>query len=95
MDAALTANQRYKIYKRNGGELNFTGWLNTIGGLGFGLDYIENDVQQTFNTKPVTNPLNSNVMMHKTVLGIPVKTLVIGAAVVGAGLLVYHLMKKK
>ena len=81
----LSANQRYKQYKRNGGTMSFANFINTEG---------INSTIITDNSSFLNNPINSTVM-NKTVLGVPVKTLAIGAGVIVAGVIIYHMFKKK
>lgn len=90
LDKKLTANQLFKIYKDEGGTLNFSEWLTR---------------EKTKGVFPLNGSLNEEVQktivkvkkedMNKTVLGFPVKTLVIVGGVIVAAIIVSKLMKKK
>lgn len=85
----LTANQLYKIYKSEGGTLNFSEWLTR---------------EKTKGVFPLNDNLNSEVQkiitkekkkdMNKTVLGFPVRTLVIVGVVIVGAIVVSRMMKK-
>jgi hypothetical protein len=89
LEKKLTANQLYKIYKDEGGTLNFSGWLNR---------------EKTKGIFPLNGNLNEEVQriilkekkedMDKTVLGFPVKTLVIVGVVIIGAIVVSKYVKK-
>jgi len=89
LEKKLTANQLYKIYKDEGGTLNFSGWLNR---------------EKTKGVFPLNGNLNEEVQriilkekkedMDKTVLGFPVKTLVIVGVVIIGAIVVSKYVKK-
>lgn len=89
LDKTLTANQLYKIYKEEGGTLNFSGWLNR---------------EKTKGIFPLNGQLNEEVQkvikqdknedMDKTVLGFPVKTLVLVGVVIVGAIVVSKMLKK-
>jgi hypothetical protein len=84
LDKKLTANQLYKIYKEEGGTLNFSEWLNREKAKGvFPINAQVNDEVNNFlaNQKSASD-------MKKTVLGFPVSTLLI-ASVIIIGAVVY------
>lgn len=86
----LTANQLYKIYKGEGGTLNFSEWLTR---------------EKTKGVFPLNDNLNSEVQkvikkqkrkeMNKTVLGFPVTTLIIVGVVIVGAIVVSRMMKKQ
>lgn len=90
LDKTLTANQLFKIYKEEGGTLNFSEWLTR---------------EKTKGVFPLNGSLNEEVQktikkvkkqdMDKTVLGFPVKTLVIVGGVIVAAIIISKMMKKK
>lgn len=85
----LTANQLYRLYKDNGGNLNFSDWLNREKAKGvYPLNSnISNDI--IMSIEEIKNQEN----MKKTILGFPVSVLVItGVIIVGA--IVYTKYKK-
>ena len=85
----LTANQLFKIYKDEGGTLNFSGWLTREKTKGiFPLNGKLNDEVQT----ELSNLKNKD--MNKTVLGFPLKTLVIVGGVIVAAIVISRMMKK-
>jgi hypothetical protein len=85
-----TANQLFKIYKEDGGTLNFSGWLSR---------------EKKKGVFPLNQNLNEEVYMAlnglkedrgsgKTILGFPKSTLIIvGVIIVGA--IVYSQVVKK
>jgi hypothetical protein len=89
LEKKLTANQLYKIYKDEGGTLNFSGWLNR---------------EKTKGVFPLNGSLNEEVQkvilkqkkedMDKTILGFPVKTLVIVGVVIIGAIVVSKYVKK-
>lgn len=89
LDKTLTANQLYKIYKEEGGTLNFSGWLNR---------------EKTKGIFPLNGQLNEEVQkvikqdknedMDKTVLGFPVKTLLLVGVVIVGAIVVSKMLKK-
>lgn len=90
LEKELTANQLYKIYKDEGGTLNFSGWLNR---------------EKTKGIFPLNGNLNEEIQkvivkekkedMNKTVLGFPVKTLVVVGVVIIGAIVVAKYIKKK
>lgn len=90
LDKTLTANQLFKSYKEEGGTLNFSEWLTR---------------EKTKGVFPLNGSLNEEVQktivkvktkdMDKTVLGFPVKTLVIVGGVIVAAIIISKMMKKK
>lgn len=89
LDKKLTANQLFKIYKDEGGTLNFSDWLTR---------------EKTKGVFPLNGNLNDEVQktiskvkkeeMDKTVLGFPVKTLVVVGGVIVLAIIVSRYMKK-
>ena len=90
IEKKLTANQLYKIYKDEGGTLNFSEWLTREKTKGvFPLNgSLNNEVQKT-----IVKTKNEN--MNKTVFGMPVKTLVYVGVVIVAAVVISKMMKKK
>lgn len=91
LEKKLTANQLYKIYKDEGGTKTFSEWLTR---------------EKTKGVFPLNSGVNEEVKknieivntenMNKTVLGFPVKTLVIvGVVIVGAVIVSTYLKKKQ
>jgi hypothetical protein len=90
LDQKLTANQLYKIYKEDGGTLNFSEWLTR---------------EKTKGVFPLNSGLNEEInltlnklkpkKMDKTVLGLPVKTLYIVGGVILLAVVARQIMKKK
>jgi hypothetical protein len=90
LDKKLTANQLFKIYKDEGGTLSFSEWLTR---------------EKTKGIFPLNGSLNEEVQktivktkkedMNKTVLGFPVRTLVIVGGVIVAAIIISKVMKKK
>jgi hypothetical protein len=90
LEKKLTANQLYKIYKDEGGTLNFSGWLNR---------------EKTKGIFPLNGELNEEVQrliikekkedMNNTILGFPVRTLVIVGVVIVGAIVVSKYYKKK
>jgi hypothetical protein len=80
LDKKLTANQLYKLYKEEGGVLNFSEWLTREKSKGvFPLNVQVNEEINNVITE------QKNKEMRKTILGFPVSTLVIaGVIIVGA-----------
>lgn len=89
LDKKLTANQLFKIYKDEGGTLIFSDWLTR---------------EKTKGVFPLNGNLNEEVQktivkvkkeeMDKTVLGFPVKTLVVVGGVIVLAIIVSRYMKK-
>jgi hypothetical protein len=90
LEKKLTANQLYKIYKDEGGTLNFSNWLNR---------------EKTKGIFPLNGELNEEIQkliskekkedMNKTVLGFPVRTLVIVGVVIIGAIVVSKYIKNK
>ena len=90
LEKKLTANQLYKIYKDEGGTLNFSNWLTR---------------EKTKGVFPLNGSLNDEVQkviikekkedMNKTVLGFPVRTLVIVGVVIIGAIVVSKYLKNK
>ena len=90
LEKKLTANQLYKIYKDEGGTLNFSNWLTR---------------EKTKGVFPLNGSLNDEVQkviikekkedMNKTVLGFPVRTLVIVGVVIIGAIVVSKYVKNK
>lgn len=86
----LTANQLFKIYKDDGGTLNFSEWLTR---------------EKTKGVFPLNEALNAEVKktlskvkekdMGKTVLGFPVRTLVITGAIIATAVIVSIYLKNR
>ena len=80
LDKKLTANQLYKLYKEEGGVLNFSEWLTREKAKGvFPLNVQVNE--------EINNVINNQKSkdMNKTILGFPISTLLIaGVIIVGA-----------
>jgi hypothetical protein len=92
LDKTLTANQLFKIYKEDGGTLNFSEWLTRektkgIFPLNDGLNQEINLTLNKFKTKEKD--------MGKTVLGMPVKTLYIVGGIILLAVVARQIMKKK
>jgi hypothetical protein len=86
----LTANQLYKIYQNDGGTLNFSDWLTREKTKGiFPLNGVLNEEVQETLKKVKTKEVN------KTILGFPVRTLVIAGAVIAVAVGVSIYLKKK
>lgn len=90
VEKELTANQLYKIYKDEGGTLNFSNWLTREKTKGvFPLNGVLNEeVQKVIK-------IDKNEDMNKTVLGFPIKTLVLVGVVIVGAIVVSKLIKKK
>lgn len=90
LDKKLTANQLFKIYKDEGGTLAFSEFLTR---------------EKTKGVFPINSKLNEEVQktfekskkedMRKTVLGFPVRTLVIVGGIIVAAVIVSQIIKKK
>jgi hypothetical protein len=90
LEKKLKANQLYKIYKDEGGTLNFSNWLNR---------------EKTKGIFPLNGELNEEIQkliskekkedMTKTVLGFPVRTLVIVGVVIIGAIVVSKYIKNK
>lgn len=91
LDKKLTANQLYKIYKDEGGTKTFSEWLTR---------------EKTKGVFPLNGEVNEEVQktikqvkekdMNRTILGFPVRTLVIvGVVIVGAVIVSTYLKKKQ
>lgn len=90
LEKKLTANQLYKIYRSEGGTKTFSEWLTR---------------EKTKGVFPLNGEVNEEVQkniqsvkpekMNRTVLGFPVKTLVIVGAVIVGAVIVSTLVKKK
>ncbi len=92
LDKTLTANQLFKIYKEDGGTLNFSEWLTRektkgVFPLNDGLNQEINLTLNKFKTKEKD--------MEKTVLGMPVKTLYIVGGIILLAVVARQIMKKK
>ena len=86
----LSANQLYKIYQNDGGTLNFSDWLTREKTKGiFPLNGVLNEEVQETLKKVKTKEVN------KTILGFPVRTLVIAGAVIAVAIGVSIYLKKK
>jgi hypothetical protein len=92
LDKTLTANQLFKIYKEDGGTLNFSEWLTREKTKGiFPLnDELNQEINLTLN-KFKTKEKD----MGKTVLGMPVKTLYIVGGIILLAVVARQIMKKK
>jgi hypothetical protein len=92
LDKKLTANQLFKIYKEDGGTLNFSEWLTREKTKGiFPLnDELNQEINLTLN-KFKTKEKD----MGKTVLGMPVKTLYIVGGIILLAIVARQIMKKK
>lgn len=91
VEKKLTANQLYKIYKDEGGTKTFSEWLTREKTKGiFPLNgEVNEEVQKTIKTFKSDD-------MNRTVLGFPVKTLVIvGVLIAGAVVASYYIRKKQ
>lgn len=90
LEKKLTANQLYKIYKDEGGTLTFSDWLTR---------------EKTKGVFPLNGSMNEEIQttlkkvkkedMGKTIMGFPVRTLVIAGAVIVAAVVVAKLIRKK
>lgn len=90
LDKKLTANQLYKSYRDEGGTLGFSDWLTREKTKGvFPINgNLDKEVKETIGTmKKKTEP-------PKTILGLPVRTIVITGAVIIAAVVISKLMKK-
>jgi hypothetical protein len=92
LDKTLTANQLFKIYKEDGGTLNFSEWLTREKTKGiFPLnDELNQEINLTLN-KFKTKEKD----MGKTVLGMPVRTLYIVGGIILLAVVARQIMKKK
>lgn len=90
LDKKLTANQLYKNYRDEGGTLGFSDWLTREKTKGvFPINgTLDKEVKETIGIMKRKNSA------PKTVLGLPVSTLVITGAVIVAAIVVTRLMKK-
>lgn len=86
----LSANQLYKIYQTDGGTLTFSEWLTREKTKGvFPLNgALNEEVQKTLKTVKIEK-------MNKTILGFPVRTLVIAGAVIAIAVVASIYLKKK
>lgn len=84
----MTANQLFKVYKDEGGTLNFSQWLTREKAKGV----LEPTVNLNEELKDV---LTKNEDMNKTVLGFPVSTLVIVGVVIVGAIVVSKVIKKR
>lgn len=90
LEKKLTANQLYKIYKDEGGTLTFSDWLTR---------------EKTKGVFPLNGNLNDDIQttlkkvkkedMDKTILGFPVKTLVITGAIIIAAVVIARVIRNK
>ncbi len=92
LEKTLTANQLFKIYKEDGGTLNFSEWLTRektkgVFPLNDGLNQEINLTLNKFKTKEKD--------MGKTILGMPVKTLYIVGGIILLAVVARQIMKKK
>ena len=90
LEKKLTANQLYKIYKEEGGTKTFSEWLTREKTKGvFPLNgEVNEEVQKSIKTVKEDD-------MNKTVLGFPVKTLVIVGAIIVGAIAISAYMKNK
>jgi hypothetical protein len=90
LEKKLTANQLYKIYKDEGGTKTFSDWLTR---------------EKTKGIFPINSQLSDEVNekifkikseeMSNTVLGFPIRTLVIAGAIIVVGIIAAQVIKKK
>lgn len=90
LDKKLTANQLYKIYKDEGGTKTFSEWLTR---------------EKTKGIFPINSELNDEVNksivkikeqeMSNSILGFPVRTLVIAGAIIVVAVIASQVIKKK
>ena len=90
LEKKLTANQLFKEYKDEGGTLNFSDWLTR---------------EKTKGIFPINANLNQEVgrklidlkqeEMNKTVLRLPVSTLLIAGGVIIVAIVAVNVLKKK
>jgi hypothetical protein len=84
----MTANQLFKAYKDEGGTLNFAQWLNREKAKGV--------LEPTVNLNDeIKDALTKNEDMNKTVLGLPIGTLVLVGVVIVGAIVVANVMKKR
>lgn len=90
LDKKLTANQLYKNYRDEGGTLGFSDWLTREKTKGvFPINgTLDKEVKETIGIMKRKNSA------PKTLLGLPVSTLVITGAVIVAAIVVTRLMRK-
>jgi len=90
LDKKLTANQLYKNYRDEGGTLGFSDWLTREKTKGvFPINgTLDKEVKETIRIMKRKNSA------PKTLLGLPVSTLVITGAVIVAAIVVTRLMRK-
>ncbi len=89
LERKLTANQLYKIYKDEGGTLNLSGWINREKTKGV---FILNGSLNEEVQKVILKEKKED--MDKTILGFPVKTLVIVGVVIIGAIVVSKYVKK-
>jgi len=90
IERGLTANQLFKIYKNEGGTLDFKAWLTREKKKGtFSADgSLSNEINNVLNDLRKKD-------VNKTVLGFPVQTLVIVGAVIVGALVVHQIVKTR
>jgi hypothetical protein len=90
LDRKLTANQLFKIYRNEGGTLDFKAWLTREKKKGhFSADgELSNEINAELSKLKSTE-------VKKTVLGFPTDTLIILGVVIVGAIVVSQIMKKK
>lgn len=94
MISPKSANQLYKEYKDAGGQLGFIDFINREKEKGtFPVnEELDKEVQQIINDLKTKN--NVTTMEGKTVLGLPIKTLLIAGAIITGGIIVSIILKQ-
>jgi hypothetical protein len=90
LEQKLTANQLFKLYKDEGGTLNFSDWLSREKKKG--VFPLNANLNEDINNK-LSQLKSSN--MSKTVFGFPTSTLLIVGGVIVGAIVISQLMKKK
>jgi hypothetical protein len=88
----LTANQLFKIYKDDGGTLNFSDWLTREKTKG--VFPLNSNLNEEINIS-LSKLEKEKVMKGTTVLGFPLKTIYIAGGVIVLAIIVGQIIKKK
>jgi hypothetical protein len=88
--ATMSANQMYKMYKDEGGTLNFSGWLNREKKKGVIPESKQGDEESYASMSGMSEKPSKS-----TIFGFPTTTLIITGAIIVGAVVVVKLMKKK